>query len=126
MWSACRDALKEEMQRKLGQIATLGRDLAEAKNESTALQKQLQVCGNLFAIRELLFTCPEHCAALLGVCHSMHDDDDDDDDDLSLQSCEETWSHIEPYYAVAHMLTASSGQSCKARDLHLGLLNCSS
>ena len=66
VWSACRDALKEEIHRKLGQIATLGRDLAEAKNESTALQKQLQVCGNPFAISKMLSTRPEHCAALLG------------------------------------------------------------
>ncbi len=65
VWSACRDDLKEEMQRKLGQIATLGRDLAEAKNVATALQKQLQVCGNLFAISKMLSTRLEHCAALL-------------------------------------------------------------
>jgi len=62
----CRDGLKEEMQRKLSQIDTLGRELAEAKNVSTALQKQLQVCGNPFAISKMLSTRPEHCAALLG------------------------------------------------------------
>ncbi len=66
MWSACRDDLKEEMQRKLGQIATLERELAKATNVATALEMQLQVCGKLFAISKMLSTCPEHCAALLG------------------------------------------------------------
>ena len=66
MWNAYRDDLKEEMQRKLGQIATLGRDLAEARNMVTALQKQLQVCGNLFAISNMLPARPEHCATLFG------------------------------------------------------------
>ncbi len=50
----------------------------------------------------------------LVVCHSMHDDDDDDDC-LSLQSCEETCSHIEPCCVPAHMLTVRSGQSCKSK-----------
>lgn len=71
MWSACRDDLKAEMQCQLGQSASLGRELADARNESTALQKQLhqlqlQVCGNLFAISKTFSKRLEHCAALLG------------------------------------------------------------
>ena len=71
MWSACRDDLKDEVQRKLGQNATLERDLAEAIIESAGLQKQLhqlelQVCGNLFAVSKTCSRHPEGCAALLG------------------------------------------------------------
>ena len=71
VWNACRDALKDEVQRKLGQSATQGRELTEAKIESAALQKQLhqlelQVCGNLFAVSKTCSRHPEGCAALLG------------------------------------------------------------
>ena len=73
-----------------------------------------------------LVTCCLHVLSIvllcLVMCHGMHDDDDDDDDDddgyVSLQSCEKTCSHIEPCCVPTHVLTLSSGQSCKIRDLH--------